>query len=142
MAGNQRLKHKYGAAAVRVCAQCGTWHEEAAAPPFCWTGKCISCKWPHAIRFASKAEARRYATLRIEEQTGAISVLQTQPEFPISVNGVKCAVYKADFAYFRGHKRIVEDVKSAATKTAVYRLKKKLVEAAYPGVNIVEIETT
>ena len=43
----------------------------------------------------------------------------------------------ADFRYFTGKQRIVEDVKGF--KTPVYRLKKKLVEATYRGTKILEI---
>jgi hypothetical protein len=47
----------------------------------------------------------------------------------------------ADFAYFdpSRERRIVEDVKSPATKTPLYKLKRALVEAIYPAVKIVEI---
>lgn len=83
------------------------------------------------ITFASKREAARYGELKLLEKAGEISRLVVQPEFPILMNGKKCAVYRADFGFFNGKCRIIEDVKSPATKTAVYRLKKKLVEALY-----------
>ena len=97
------------------------------------------------VRFASKAEAERYCELRLLLRAGQISNLEMQPKFPISINGVKICTYVADFRYFSrddgpqnqvGHLH-VEDVKG--TKTPVYRLKKKLVEALYPGVKIEEI---
>lgn len=125
-----------------VCAFCGTWHEENAIEALRWRGVCIGCQGVYSVRFPSKAEARRYAVLRIEEKNKSITVLEAQPEFPIWINGVKVCTYKADFAYFRDQVRVIEDVKSGPTKTAVYRLKKKLVEASYPGVKIVEIEAT
>ena len=49
--------------------------------------------------------------------------------------------YVADFVYydiFKGQK-IVEDVKSEATKTQVYKLKKKLFEYRYPELEIKEV---
>ncbi len=87
--------------------------------------------------FASKAEARRYNELRLMERAGDISRLELQPKFPVHINGVLVCTYIADFAYFTSSQRVVEDVKGV--KTPVYRLKKKLVEAVYPGVTIVEV---
>lgn len=89
------------------------------------------------IRFDSKAEARRYVDLRHLERAGEISHLVLQPEFPIMINGVKVAVYRADFSYRNAHGSVCEDVKGM--KTPLYRLKKKLVEALYPGTKIVEV---
>lgn len=89
--------------------------------------------------FDSKAEATRYSELFILQQRGEITDLELQPEFPLIVNGIKVGLYKADFRYRDLHdRRHVEDVKSEATMTAQYRLKKKLVEAIYPGVEIEE----
>jgi hypothetical protein len=52
----------------------------------------------------------------------------------------KIGFYKADFRYeeVATSAVVVEDVKSPVTKTAVYRLKKKLVKALY-GVEIIEV---
>ena len=71
------------------------------------------------------------------QAAGEISRLILQPKFDIIVNGVKVAYYKADFAYFNKNNRVIEDVKGV--KTPIYRLKKKLVEALYPGVKIEEV---
>ena len=91
--------------------------------------------------FDSKAEATRYSELRILEHRGEISDLEMQPEFPLIVNGHVIATYKADFRYRdKDDRRHVEDVKSPATMTPQYRLKKKLTEALYPGVVIEERE--
>lgn len=90
------------------------------------------------IRFASKREARRYAELRLLERGGEIANLELQPFFPCVVNGKSVCTYIADFAYLsRGGVRVVEDVKGV--KTPVYRLKKKLVEALYANIQIVEV---
>lgn len=89
------------------------------------------------VRFASKAEARRYCELKLLVQAGEIRNLELQPAFPIVIEGVRVTTYIADFAYFGGGKRVIEDVKGF--KTDVYALKKKLVEAMYPGVKIIEI---
>ena len=89
-------------------------------------------------RFASKKEFKRYCQLKILESAGTIANLTLQPRFDIVVNGKNCGFYKGDFAYFEKNKRVIEDVKSEPTKTPVYRLKKKIVEALY-GVEIVEV---
>jgi len=93
---------------------------------------------PEAGRFDSKAEHRRYHILKLMERAGEIRNLERSPRFDLIVNGIKCGFYKADFAYFKDQKRVIEDVKSEPTKTPVYRLKKKIVEALY-GVEIVEV---
>ncbi|HKU25657.1 MAG TPA: DUF1064 domain-containing protein [Candidatus Sulfotelmatobacter sp.] len=92
------------------------------------------------IRFASMAEARRYSELKLLERAGEISRLELQPKFPMIVNGEKVTTYIADFAYFTKEKRVVEDVKSSATKTAVFRLKAKLLHALYPAIELTVIE--
>ena len=98
------------------------------------------------IYFDSNREANRYSELKIMEKAGIINSLKLQPEFKCMVNGKKVCTYKADFEYLMvddigpqgqiGY-YIVEDVKGF--KTPVYRLKKKLVEACYPGTVIKEI---
>lgn len=93
---------------------------------------------PEAGRFDSKAEHRRYHILKLMEKANEIRNLERSPRFDLIINGVKCGFYKADFGYFKGEKRVIEDVKSEPTKTPVYRLKKKIVEALY-GVEIVEV---
>ena len=91
------------------------------------------------VRFASAAEARRYGQLMLLQKLGEISGLELQPRFPIVIDGKLCATYVADFAYFTQGERVVEDVKGMITP--VYRLKKKLVEALYPGTKIVEVKS-
>ncbi len=100
------------------------------------------------ITFASKAEAERYCQLRELVKAGEIDQLELQPKYEVKVNGQKICNYIADFRYFSkapgpqgqaGHV-VVEDVKG--TLTPVYKLKKKLVQALYPGVEITEIKIT
>lgn len=88
------------------------------------------------ITFASQAEGKRYAELRILEKANVISGLKLQPEFKVVVNGVYICTYRADFSYNESGKSVVEDVKGM--KTPVYRLKKKLVEALH-GIKITEV---
>lgn len=87
--------------------------------------------------FASKAEANRYSQLKRQEELGLIKDLGLQPPYPMVINGVKCFTYRADFRYTRDDKEIIEDVKGFATP--VYKLKKKIIEAAY-GIVITEIK--
>ena len=47
--------------------------------------------------------------------------------------------YIGDFAYVEHGERIIEDVKSKATVTPVYRLKKKILETYEPPVVIREL---
>jgi hypothetical protein len=94
------------------------------------------------VKFSSRAEARRYCELKIMLDAGVIKDLRLQPRFPIVVNGIKICTYVADFRYYdieRGGD-IIEDVKSTATKTAVYRVKAKLMHAVY-GVIVSEVMT-
>jgi hypothetical protein len=91
--------------------------------------------------FDSKAEGDRYCDLRQLHRAGVISELVCQPEFPVEFNGVRVFLYRADFRYTDETGRtITEDVKSEPTKTAVYRLKKRIVEAVY-GITITEFMT-
>ena len=85
--------------------------------------------------FDSQAEAKHYwHTLKPKLERGEITHLEVHPSYEIKIDGVKICKYIADFRYFSGQSRIVEDVKGF--RTAVYRLKKKLVEALYPGLKI------
>ena len=92
----------------------------------------------HGITFASQAEARRYQELLLSGLAGDLTDLEIQPRFRIEVNGRHICDYVADFRYTlagaapSGSPDVVEDVKSAWTRTLpVYRLKKKLMSAAY-----------
>lgn len=84
----------------------------------------------------SKLEAGRCDDLHALQAAGQIERLTMQPEFPIVINGRHVFKYVADFAYFTGQCRIVEDVKGMVTP--LYRLKKKVVEASNPGCVVTE----
>lgn len=94
----------------------------------------------HGIEFASKKEARRYQDLLLLEKAGEICNLFVQRPFPIVVNGVPICSYIADFTYSEipSGRYVIEDVKSPASKTPVYRLKKKLMVAVH-ALEITEI---
>lgn len=95
------------------------------------------------ISFASKAEARRYAQLKLLQKAGKIDRLELQPRYPISVGGHAICTYVGDFQYVEigrdgyATSRIVEDVKGV--KTDVYQIKKKLLKALY-GIDITEVK--
>lgn len=88
------------------------------------------------IRFDSKAEAARYVTLKAMELVGDIAHLELQPTF-VLIDGFtdsfgtkhRPITYKADFSYWVGAERIVEDVKGI--QTPVFRLKHKLLMQRY-----------
>ena len=99
------------------------------------------------IRFDSKAEAKRYQELKMLERAGEVKELQLQYIYPLMVPGVGnggayervcVGKYIADFRYRKGPRGLlmVEDVKGV--KTAIYRLKKKMVEAQY-NITITEV---
>ncbi len=82
-------------------------------------------------KFDSKKEAGRYAQLLLLEKAKKISDLQTQVPFILiekSQHG-RAIKYIADFVYNENGQIVVEDTKGA--KTAVYRLKKRLMAEKY-----------
>ena len=94
------------------------------------------------IVFDSKLEAARYKILKRYEEDGEITDLEVQVDFPcvITVEGEdkKICSYVADFRYKRDGKVVVEDTKGIITQ--VFTLKKKLVEALYPGLKILIVK--
>lgn len=92
--------------------------------------------------FDSKAEFARWGELKLLERAKEITGLRRQVTYPIRVNNQHVCNYIADFVYFGANGAgvwglVVEDVKGV--KTAVYKLKKKLVEACH-GIKITEIQ--
>jgi len=102
--------------------------------------------------FPSKGEAARYKELRLLERAGEITDLQVHPRFELSAFGldrgapVPVATYVADFSYRQVDEKagrlrlVVEDYKSTATITQLYKLKKRWMKAQY-GVEVQEITT-
>lgn len=108
------------------------------------------------MTFDSVKEYKRYCELRLLEKAGAISNLQRQVEFEliptqrepdtVGVRGgikrgkviEKAVKYVADFVYTEGGRMIVEDVKSPATKTRDYIIKRKIMLWA-KGITIREV---
>lgn len=87
------------------------------------------------VTFPSKKEAARWIELRLLQKAGLISDLRRQVKFDLAVNGTKVCAYWADFTYIENAALVVEDTKSSATKTPVFRLKAKLM-AAIHGITI------
>lgn len=95
------------------------------------------------IRFDSKKEAARFETLRLRMAAGEIRNLKLQQDFTLQEaytlpNGerVRAIRYRADFCYEELHQEerwvlIVEDVKSRATRTREYSIKRKLMLEKY-----------
>lgn len=97
------------------------------------------------IIFDSKKESVRYWQLVLLAKEGKIKNIQRQVRFVLQdgfVNNenktIKPIYYVADFCYERNGVKIVEDVKSPATKTPVYKIKKKMFEYRYPEYKFVE----
>jgi hypothetical protein len=83
-------------------------------------------------RFDSTREHERYQQLRLLERAGEIRNLHIHPVFPIEwpTNGAKICVVELDFKYIDRNGAVHhEDVKGV--DTALSRVKRKLVEAAY-----------
>lgn len=100
------------------------------------------------IRFDSRREAVRWAELRLLEKAGEIYDLQRQVPFTLipaqrDIQGrviEREAKYVADFTYRRPEtgRLVVEDVKSEATKTREYVIKRKLLLYTH-GLRIKEV---
>lgn len=114
------------------------------------------------LHFDSQKEARRYDVLTARLQAGRIRDLRLQVEFTLQeaytdTEGcrVRAIRYKADFTYYRPPENgshaaywadqtgtpwvlVVEDVKSRATKTQKYAIKKKLLKERF-GLDITEV---
>ncbi len=114
------------------------------------------------IVFDSKHEANRYCELKLLQEAGEISELELQKEFELIPSQwetietgeyykrgpkkgqpkqkEKCiersVVYKADFAYIKDGRLIVEDAKGVRTKD--YTIKRKLLLWRY-GIKIREV---
>lgn len=105
-------------------------------------------KWElGGMTFDSRKEARRYQELRYLLRAGVISSLERQTRFLLipaqkdeSGKVIERAVtYLADFTYWdENGNYIVEDVKSEATRTREYILKRKLLLYQY-GIRIREV---
>jgi hypothetical protein len=90
------------------------------------------------VVYDSKREAAHAVLLEAMERNGLIRDLRRQVAYPLAVNGVVVCRYVADFVYHdtaAGAEAVV-DVKGV--KTAVYKIKKKLMLAVY-GIQVKEV---
>ena len=110
------------------------------------------------LRFDSRKEAQRFDELMLLLKAGRIRDLKLQPQFTLQESfvtpegeRVRAIRYVADFSYEQQAKhtscnvagavvwtKIVEDVKSSATRTAQYKLKRKMFREKY-GFDITEV---
>ena len=97
------------------------------------------------ITFDSAKEAQRWQELKLLERAGQIFELQRQVPFVLIPKQVRDGkvierpvVYKADFVYTENGEDVVEDVKSPATKTREYIIKRKLLLWQF-GIRIREV---
>lgn len=93
----------------------------------------------NGVTFDSQHEAQRYLVLDLARRQGQISELAVHPRYRLEVNGKLVCGFWPDFQYVnREGKLVVEDAKSAPTKTRAYRIKVKLFKALY-GHDVVEV---
>jgi hypothetical protein len=85
-------------------------------------------------KFDSKREAARYGELKLLERAKHIRQLELQPVYSIDIGGRHICRVILDFRYWEGTERFTEDVKGKDNPLS--RLKRKLVEAAYPGTKV------
>lgn len=72
-------------------------------------------------KYDSKMEAEFSALLNLKEKSGEIRDIEYQPKIYLTEARI---LYKPDFSFYRGEKKIYVDVKGA--ETAVFKLKKRL----------------
>ena len=94
------------------------------------------------IEHDSKKEAARWQELNLMLRARLIEDLQRQVRFELipKQDGERACTYIADFVYIdrKNGQKVVEDVKSPATRTEAYRIKRKLMLLVH-GIRIREI---
>lgn len=95
------------------------------------------------VKFDSQAEATRYRELRLLERAGEITGLEVHPRFELqpafTAHGKRerAIEYEADFSYWAGGVRHVEDVKGM--RLPVYLVKRKLFLYRYQSIEFIEV---
>lgn len=91
-------------------------------------------------KYDSKKEYKRAQELKFLEHVGQIKYLEEQPIYELvpKQKGERSVKYVGDFRYVEDGKIVVEDVKSAATKTPLYVVKRKLMLWIH-GIRIKEV---
>lgn len=104
--------------------------------------------WMKGRVYDSKFESEKAFELQLRQRAGLIKDLQEQVPFVLQegyVNNqgkkIRPITYIADFVYFDCEKqqKIVMDTKSPATRTDVYKIKKKLFEKRYQEYIFIEV---
>jgi hypothetical protein len=92
-------------------------------------------------KFDSKREAERAGELELWQKLGIISNLQFQVKFQLVPKqpGERAVTFKADFTYIQDGEFVAEDVKSKATKTQQYIIRRKLMLQVH-GIRVREVE--
>lgn len=97
------------------------------------------------IHFDSQKEAREYDHLILRLRAGEIRDLRLQVDFTLQEaytdtegRRVRAIRYKADFTYWERDSLVVVDVKSKATRTKEYIIKKKMMKDRR-GIEITEV---
>lgn len=97
------------------------------------------------VTYDSAKEARRGAELRMMERAGVISDLCAQVRYTLIPSQKRSGkvverpvYYVADFVYTENGETVVEDVKSPATRTREYIIKRKLLLWEY-GLQVKEV---
>lgn len=93
------------------------------------------------ITFMSKMEAKRYIDLKMMQKGKIIEGLICQPKFKAIINGTKICDIILDFQYFDKEKNtlVYEDVKGF--DTPISKLKRKLLKALYPNVDVLLVSS-
>lgn len=87
------------------------------------------------MTFDSRGESQRYLFLKSRLEAGEITNLERQCSYRLEVNGHKIADYRPDFRYRLEGVEVIEDFKSKATITPVFRLKSKMMKALH-GIDV------
>lgn len=90
------------------------------------------------FKFDSLRERKRYLELKFLQGKGTISELTVHPVYAFTYEGKIFCKMLPDFRYMENGEIVIEDVKSKATITTVYRLKKKMLKLWY-GLDVKEI---
>lgn len=99
----------------------------------------------NTLHFDSQKEARRYDHLILRLRAGQIRDLRLQVDFTLQEaytdaegRRVRAIRYRADFTYRERERLVVEDVKSRATRTKEYLIKRKMMKDRL-GIDITEV---
>jgi hypothetical protein len=92
--------------------------------------------WIDGIRFASKAEAKYYMTLKLRERLGEVTGVELQrPYVVLGPKGQVVCTYVSDFTFWDVKEQRVRIVDVKGVSTPYFKLKKRVVEA-FLGIQI------